>query len=87
MRADARLNTANTGSSHYEPEAWTAFLDHYELALRSVECDYPVLDPDSTEFNEDVMLEVYETMKQFVKQGTTPGLAVRLAALQRFGPR
>jgi hypothetical protein len=31
-----------------------------------------------------VMLEVYETMKALVKQGTPPALAVRLAAVQRF---
>ena len=85
MRDDALPSATNVNTSRHNGVVWTAFIDEYELALRSVECDYPVLDPDSTEFEEDVMLEVYEAMKLLVKQGTAPALAVRLAAVQRFG--
>ena len=85
MRADALPSATKVDTARRNGVVWTAFIDEYELALRSVECDYPVLDPDSTEFEEDVMLEVYEAMKGLVKQGTPPALAVRLAAVQRFG--
>ncbi|MBT2299595.1 hypothetical protein J7E70_03870 [Variovorax paradoxus] len=84
MRADALPSATKVNTARRNGVVWTAFIDEYELALRSVECDYPVLDPDSTEFEENVMLEVYEAMKGFVKQGTPPALAVRLAAVQRF---
>jgi hypothetical protein len=84
MRADALPSATKVDTARRNGVVWTAFIDEYELALRSVECDYPVLDPDSTEFEEDVMLEVYEAMKGLVKQGTPPALAVRLAAVQRF---
>ena len=84
MRIDADRSSARVNPSRRDAVGWTNFLDDYELALRSVERDYPVLNPDSTEFREGVMLQVYETMKLLVKQGTPPALAVGLAAVQRL---
>ena len=85
MRIDADRSATRTNPSRPDGVGWTTFIDDYELALRSVERDYPVLNPDSTEFREGVMLQVYETMKLLVKQGTSPALAVGLAATQRLG--
>lgn len=85
MRIDADISATQTDLSGPDGVDWTTFIDDYELALRSVERDYPVLNPDAAEFREDVMLQTYETMKLLVKQGTSPALAVGLAAAQRLG--
>ncbi|MBT2326767.1 hypothetical protein J7E62_31125 [Variovorax paradoxus] len=85
MRIDVDRSATQARVPQPDGEAWTALIDEYELALRSVERDYPMLNPDRVEFREDVMLHVYEMMKLLVKQGNPPALAVQLAAVQRFG--
>ncbi len=87
MRTDTDRGAAGAAHTVAQPDAsgWGDLIDQYEFALRDVEHDYPVLDPDSAEFREELMLEVYEAMKLLVKQGTAPALAVELAALQIAG--
>lgn len=85
MRIEVDGSATQANVPRPDGAGWTTLIDEYELALRSVERDYPVLNPDSIEFREDVMLQVYETMKLLVRQGNTPALAVELAAVQRFG--
>ncbi|MEJ7687396.1 MAG: hypothetical protein WKG52_10595 [Variovorax sp.] len=88
MRTETDRSTpsapASSGPSSDVP-GWADLIDSYELALGAVERDYPVLNPDSADFREELMLEVYEAMKLLVKQGTAPALAVELAALQTAG--
>ena len=75
-----------TGNSN----AFTAALDRleeYDLALRALERDYPVLDPDSNAFDEEIMLSVYEWMKSLVRQGADPVLALTTATFDLLGPR
>ncbi len=83
--ADRGAAAATQTVQQQDVPGWADLLDQYEFALRDVEHDYPVLDPDSAEFREELMLEVYEAMKLLVKQGTAPALAVELAALQIAG--
>lgn len=60
-------------------------VDSYERALRALELEHPVIDPDSEAFNEDVMLRVYEKMKALVRIGTPAARAVELATDSQLG--
>lgn len=62
-------------------------LEAYDLALQALERDYPMLDPDSDVFDEEIMLSVYEWMKSLVRQGADPVLALTTATFDLLGPR
>jgi hypothetical protein len=62
-------------------------LDAYDVAVRSLERDHPVLDPDSNAFYEEIMLSVYEWMRSLVRQGADPVMALHTAAFDLLGPR
>jgi hypothetical protein len=62
-------------------------LEAYDLALRALERDYPMLDPDSDVFDEEIMLSVCEWMKSLVRQGADPVLALTTATFDLLGPR
>jgi hypothetical protein len=67
------------------PENREAALESYERVLLSVERKYPLLNPDSAQFDEDLMLQVYRRMRALVDEGMAPALAVALAATQLLG--
>ena len=62
-------------------------LDAYDAALRALELEHPVLNPDSDAFDEETMLSVYEWMRSLVGQGADPAMALRTAAFDLLGPR
>jgi hypothetical protein len=71
------------------PQDLEAALEGYERVLQSVERKYPLLNPESADFDEELMLQVYRRMRSLVDEGMAPALAVALAATQvlgRFGP-
>jgi len=61
-------------------------LDAYDAALQAIERRYPVLDPDSTVFDEEVMLGVCEWMRSLVRQGLEPVTALETASFDLLGP-
>ena len=60
--------------------------DRYDWTLSSLEREYPVIDPDSSEYDEDLMFEVYRRLKALVNKGLPPARALDLAALQVLRP-
>jgi len=60
--------------------------DRYDWTLSSLEREYPVIDPDSSEYNEDLMFEVYRRLKALVAKGLPPARALDMAALQVLRP-
>jgi hypothetical protein len=64
---------------------FTAAMDHYDHALISIEHEYPSLNPDSCEFDEELMFEVYRCLKQHVLDGIAPARALLLATSQVIG--
>lgn len=60
--------------------------DRYDWTLSSLEREYPVIDPDSSEYNEDLMFEVYRRLKALVTKGLSPARALDMAALQVLRP-
>lgn len=63
-------------------EAQPVVRDRYDWTLISLEAQYPSLDPDSSEFDEELMFEVCRRLKQLVAEGLAPARALELAAAQ-----
>jgi len=64
---------------------FAAAMDHYDHALVSIETEYPVLNPDSCEYDEALMFEVYRCLKEHVSEGIAPARALMLATSQVIG--
>jgi hypothetical protein len=60
--------------------------NQYEWTLSSLEREYPVIDPDSSEYDEDLMFEVYRRLKQLVSKGSPPARALEIAAAEVLRP-
>ncbi|SCK25029.1 hypothetical protein VAR608DRAFT_2000 [Variovorax sp. HW608] len=60
--------------------------DRYEWTLSYLEQEYPVIDPDSSEYNEPLMFEVYRRLKGLVMNGLPPARALELAASEVLRP-
>ena len=60
--------------------------NQYEWTLSSLEREYPVIDPDSSEYDEELMFEVYRRLKALVAKGLPPARALDMAALQVLRP-
>ena len=60
--------------------------NQYDWMLSSLEREYPVIDPDSCEYDEDLMFEVYRRLKQLVINGSTPARALEVAATEVLRP-
>jgi hypothetical protein len=60
--------------------------NQYDWTLSSLESEYPVIDPDSSEYNEDLMFEVYRRLKHLVSKGSTPTRALQTAASEVLRP-
>lgn len=60
--------------------------NQYDWTLSSFEREYPVIDPDSSEYNEDLMFEVYRRLKQLVSNGSTPARALEMATSEVLRP-
>ncbi len=60
--------------------------NQYDWTLSSLEREYPVIDPDSSEYNEDLMFEVYRRLKQLVANGSAPARALEMAASEVLRP-
>jgi len=58
----------------------------YDWTLSSLEREYPAIDPDSSEYDEDLMFEVYRRLKQYVTEGSTPARALEMAASEVLRP-
>lgn len=86
LHSNASLPAAHQAQSN---ESQQVVRDRYDWTLISLEAQYPLLDPDSSEFDEDLMFEVYRRLKQLVADGLAPARALELAAsqvLRSFGP-
>lgn len=60
--------------------------DRYDWTLVSLEQEYPVIDPDSSEYDERLMFEVYGRLKVLVADGLPPARALELAASEVLRP-
>ena len=60
--------------------------DRYEWTLSYLEQEYPVIDPDSSEYDEQMMFEVYRRLKLLVAKGMPPARALELAASEVLRP-
>lgn len=60
--------------------------DRYDWTLSSLEQEYPVIDPDSSEYDEALMLDVYRRLKRLVWSGIPPARALELAASEVLRP-
>jgi hypothetical protein len=60
--------------------------NQYDWTLSSLEREYPVIDPDSSEYDEQLMFEVYRRLKQLVVKGSTPARALEMAAAEVLRP-
>ena len=60
--------------------------DRYDWTLSSLEREYAVIDPDSSEYDEELMFEVYRRLKALVAKGLPPARALDMAALQVLRP-
>lgn len=60
--------------------------DRYDWTLSYLEQEYPVIDPDSSEFDEQLMLEVYRRLKVLVMEGLSPARALEAAASELLRP-
>ncbi|SEB19433.1 hypothetical protein [Variovorax sp. YR216] len=60
--------------------------DRYDWTLSSLEQEYPVIDPDSSEYDEALMFEVYRRLKLLVSSGLPPARALELAASEVLRP-
>lgn len=54
--------------------------DRYDWTLSCLEQEYPVIDPDSSEYDEQLMFEVYRRLKALVRTGLPPARALEMAA-------
>jgi hypothetical protein len=54
--------------------------NQYDWTLSALEREYPAIDPDSSEYNEDLMFEVYRRLKDLVSKGSAPARALEIAA-------
>ena len=80
---------SNSSSSAVEQapgEKQEPIRDRYDWTLSSLESEYPVIDPDSSEYNEDLMFEVYRRLKHLVSKGSTPTRALQTAASEVLRP-
>jgi hypothetical protein len=60
--------------------------DRYDWTLSYLEQEYPAIDPDSSEYNEQLMFEVYRRLKGLVMNGLPPARALELAASEVLRP-
>ena len=60
--------------------------DRYEWTLSYLEQEYPVIDPESSEYDEQVMFEVYRRLKLLVTRGLPPARALEIAASEVLRP-
>ncbi len=60
--------------------------DRYDWTLSSLEQEYPVIDPDSSEYDEALMFDVYRRLKRLVWSGMSPARALELAASEVLRP-
>jgi len=60
--------------------------DRYEWTLSYLEQEYPVIDPDSSEYDEQVMFEVCRRLKLLVMKGLPPSRALEIAASEVLRP-
>jgi len=60
--------------------------DRYDWTLSYLEQEYPVIDPDSSEYDEQLMFEVYRRLKLFVAKGMPHARALELAASEVLRP-
>jgi hypothetical protein len=58
----------------------------YDWTLSYLEQEYPVIDPDSSEFDEQLMFEVYRRLKLLVMKGLPPSRALEVAASELLRP-
>lgn len=79
-------NSSSSGVEQAPGENQEAVRDRYDWTLSSLEREYPVIDPDSSEYNEDLMFEVYRRLKALVSEGLPPARALDTAALQVLRP-
>jgi len=79
-------NSSSSGVEQTSGETQEVVRDRYDWTLSSLEREYPVIDPDSSEYNEDLMFEVYRRLKAFVIGGLPPARALDMAALQVLRP-
>jgi hypothetical protein len=80
---------SNSSSSAVEQapgEKQEPIRDRYDWTLSSLEREYPVIDPDSSEYDEELMFEVYRRLKALVAKGLPPARALDMAALQVLRP-
>lgn len=66
-------------------ESFSAAMDRYDHALVSIELEYPALNPDSCEYDEGLMFEVYDRLRLHVSDGMAPARALLLATSQVIG--
>ncbi len=60
--------------------------DRYDWTLSYLEQEYPVIDPDSSEYNEELMFEVYRRLKLLVMSGLPHARALEMAASEVLRP-
>ena len=60
--------------------------NQYDWTLSALEREYPVIDPDSSEYNADLMFEVYHRLKDLVSKGSMPARALEIAASEVLRP-
>jgi len=60
--------------------------DRYDWTLSYLEQEYPVIDPDSSEYDEQVMFEVYRRLKLLVMSGLPPARALEIAGSEVLRP-
>jgi hypothetical protein len=63
-----------------------AVRNRYDWTLSYLEQEYPVIDPDSSEFDEQLMFEVYRRLKLLVTKGLPPSRALEVAASEVLRP-
>lgn len=80
LHSNASLPAVAQSQSNENPQQ--VVRDRYDWTLISLEAQYPSLDPDSSEFNEDLMFEVCRRLKQLVAEGVAPARGLELAAAQ-----
>jgi hypothetical protein len=63
-----------------------ADMQRYERALIAIERHFPVLNPDSLDYRESLMFEVYDLMKQLFEGGLAPAVALESATRKVLRP-
>ena len=85
MRIQSSVRSPNTEPLQFSQDR-TDVRDRYDWTLSYLEQEYPVIDPDSSEYDEQLMFEVYRRLKLLVKSGLPPARALEAAASEVLRP-